>query len=85
MFHFPCRSGILSRRLIVAPSFRGAQQVHPRLRKMHIQKRLQSLEKGQGIDFSTAEAMAFGSLMMEGYHVRLSGQDSGRVGGKTRF
>ena len=37
--------------------------------------RAQSIEEGVGMDFATAEAMAFGSLMKEGYHVRLSGQD----------
>ncbi|GAA5920300.1 hypothetical protein JCM6882_000033, partial [Rhodosporidiobolus microsporus] len=52
--------------------------VHPRLLKHHISKRLQSLDKGEGIDFATAEALAFGSLLLEGYHVRLSGQDCGR-------
>ncbi|GAA5954715.1 hypothetical protein JCM3765_003866 [Sporobolomyces pararoseus] len=52
--------------------------VHPRLTKMHIAKRLQSVEKGEGIDFATAEAMAFGSLLLDGYNVRLCGQDSGR-------
>ena len=31
-----------------------------------------------GIDWATAEALAFGSLVTEGYGVRLSGQDSGR-------
>jgi len=31
-----------------------------------------------GFDWATAEALAFGSLVMEGYGVRLSGQDSGR-------
>ena len=46
---------------------------------MHVSKRLQSIESGEGIDFSTAEAMAFGSLLSEGFHVRLCGQDSGRV------
>lgn len=46
---------------------------------MHIAKRLQSVEKGEGIDFATAEAMAFGSLLLDGYNVRLCGQDSGRV------
>jgi probable 2-oxoglutarate dehydrogenase E1 component DHKTD1 len=55
------------------------QTVHPRLIKMHMAKRLQSLEKGEGLDFATAEALAFGSLLLEGYHVRLCGQDSGRV------
>ncbi|SCV70449.1 BQ2448_1843 [Microbotryum intermedium] len=52
--------------------------IHPRLGRMHISKRLQSLESGLGIDFATAEALAFGSLMEENYHVRLDGQDSGR-------
>jgi 2-oxoglutarate dehydrogenase E1 component len=33
---------------------------------------------GQGFDWATAEALAFGSLVAEGYGVRLSGQDSGR-------
>jgi 2-oxoglutarate dehydrogenase E1 component len=35
-------------------------------------------ETGKGFDWATAEAMAFGSLMMEKVPVRLSGQDSGR-------
>ncbi|ORY63690.1 Thiamin diphosphate-binding protein [Leucosporidium creatinivorum] len=51
---------------------------HPRLLRQHISKRLQSLKTGEGLDFATAEALAFGSLMMEGKHVRLCGQDSGR-------
>ncbi len=33
---------------------------------------------GDGFDWATAEALAFGSLVTEGYGVRLSGQDSGR-------
>ncbi|WP_120499527.1 2-oxoglutarate dehydrogenase E1 component [Roseovarius sp. EL26] len=35
-------------------------------------------ESGTGFDWSTAEAMAFGSLQLEGYPVRLSGQDCTR-------
>ncbi|WP_270727711.1 2-oxoglutarate dehydrogenase E1 component [Shimia sp. Alg240-R146] len=35
-------------------------------------------ETGTGFDWATAEAMAFGSLMAEGYPVRLSGQDATR-------
>ncbi len=35
-------------------------------------------ETGEGFDWGTAEALAFGTLAMEGYPVRLSGQDSGR-------
>jgi len=38
----------------------------------------QALESGQGIDWATGEALAFGSLVAEGNCVRLSGQDSGR-------
>src|SRR5665213_1508203 len=37
-----------------------------------------AIETGQGIDWSTAEALSFGSLLLEGHHVRLSGQDSER-------
>ncbi len=33
---------------------------------------------GKGFDWATAEAIAFGSLLTEGYKVRLSGQDSAR-------
>ncbi|RFB04173.1 2-oxoglutarate dehydrogenase E1 component [Parvularcula marina] len=37
-----------------------------------------TIESGEGIDWATGEALAFGSLLMEGYRVRLSGQDSAR-------
>ena len=40
--------------------------------------RKDSVISGQGIDWSTAEALAFGSLLEEDYPVRLVGQDSGR-------
>ena len=33
---------------------------------------------GEGFDWATAEALAFGSLVTEGFGERLSGQDSGR-------
>eukprot|EP00957_Ditylum_brightwellii_P189589 14431378-Ditylum_brightwellii.AAC.1 len=32
-------------------------------------------DSGKGIDWETAEAMAFGSLLLEGNHVRITGQD----------
>ncbi|MDT0681731.1 2-oxoglutarate dehydrogenase E1 component [Roseicyclus sp. F158] len=38
----------------------------------------QMFETGEGFDWATAEALAFGSLLTEGYPVRLSGQDSTR-------
>ncbi len=36
------------------------------------------IEDGKGIDWATAEALAFGSLLKDGHPVRLSGQDVGR-------
>ncbi|KAJ2760228.1 hypothetical protein IWQ56_005537, partial [Coemansia nantahalensis] len=53
-------------------------KVHQRLAKRHIQPRLKQLAKGDGIDWATAEALAFGSLLGEGYNIRLCGQDVGR-------
>ncbi|TKD50860.1 2-oxoglutarate dehydrogenase E1 component [Sphingomonas baiyangensis] len=38
----------------------------------------QMFKSGEGFDWATGEALAFGSLLSEGYGVRLSGQDSGR-------
>ena len=43
-----------------------------------IEQRRQMVETGEGFDWATAESLAFGSLIMEGNGVRLSGQDSGR-------
>jgi len=38
----------------------------------------QMFETGKGFDWATAEALAFGSLLLEGFPVRLSGQDCTR-------
>ena len=51
--------------------------IHKTIRKI-IDNRKKSVEEGLGIDWATAEALAFGSLLEEGYPVRLVGQDSGR-------
>ncbi|KAG9031063.1 hypothetical protein FRB95_003174 [Tulasnella sp. JGI-2019a] len=51
--------------------------MHPRLRR-HVKHRLTSLEQGMGLDWGTAEALAFGSLLLDGNDVRISGQDVGR-------
>jgi len=40
--------------------------------------RAKAITSGEGIDWATGEALAFCSLMEEGHHVRLSGQDSER-------
>ena len=43
-----------------------------------LNNRKEAVKKGSNIDWSTAESLAFGSLLEEGYPVRLVGQDSGR-------
>jgi 2-oxoglutarate dehydrogenase E1 component len=43
-----------------------------------LDSRRKAIETGQGIDWATAEALAFCSLLLEGHRVRLSGQDSER-------
>jgi len=43
-----------------------------------LETKRQMFDSGQGFDWATAEALAFGSLLTEGYPVRLSGQDSTR-------
>src|SRR4029078_11292819 len=43
-----------------------------------LEHRANAIENGQGIDWATAEALAFCSLLREGHPVRLSGQDSER-------
>ncbi len=50
---------------------------HKTVQRMLEAKR-QMIETGDGIDWATAEALAFGTLLTEGYPVRLSGQDSAR-------
>ena len=51
--------------------------IHKTISKI-LENRKLSVNNGIGIDWSTAESLAFGSLLEEGYPVRLVGQDSGR-------
>ncbi|HEX6011085.1 MAG TPA: 2-oxoglutarate dehydrogenase E1 component, partial [Geminicoccaceae bacterium] len=51
--------------------------VHPRLKRV-IQQRHKAIEEGGGLDWATAEQLAFASLLAEGFPVRLSGEDVGR-------
>lgn len=48
--------------------------VHRNLKRI-LNTRLKSIENGKDIDWSTGEALAYGSLLLEGYHIRLIGQD----------
>jgi 2-oxoglutarate dehydrogenase E1 component len=47
---------------------------HKQLKKIFAQ-RAKTITEGKGIDWGTAEALAFGTLLIEGNHVRLTGQD----------
>lgn len=51
--------------------------LHPKLKKF-LTSRKDMVLNNQPIDWSMGEALAFGSLVLEGHLVRLSGQDSGR-------
>ena len=51
--------------------------INPKIVRQLDAKR-EAIETGQGIDWSTGEALAFGSLLLEGHHVRLSGEDCQR-------
>ena len=49
--------------------------LHRTVEKM-LDAKAEMFRSGTGFDWATAEALAFGSLLTEGYPVRLSGQDS---------
>ncbi|GLV21548.1 2-oxoglutarate dehydrogenase subunit E1 [Sphingobium sp. TomMM35A] len=51
--------------------------VHKTLKRV-IEAKAEMFKNGVNFDWATGEALAFGSLLSEGYGVRLSGQDSGR-------
>ena len=53
------------------------KNIHKTITKI-LDNRKNMVEQGHSIDWATAEALAFGSLLAEGYPVRLVGQDSGR-------
>src|SRR5205814_325107 len=57
-------------------SYADGFRVHPKLEKQ-IQTRAKLYADGQ-VDWSLGEALAFGSLLLEGADIRLSGQDSRR-------
>ncbi|MBM3518794.1 MAG: 2-oxoglutarate dehydrogenase E1 component, partial [Alphaproteobacteria bacterium] len=52
-------------------------ELHRTIRRL-IETKRATLAGGEGIDWATAEALAFGTLLTEGIPVRLSGQDCSR-------
>ncbi len=63
----------LNEQLLAVPA---GFEVHPKLLKQ-LERRRPALAEG-GIDWGHAEALAFGSLLVEGIPIRLSGQDTER-------
>ena len=64
----------VGRRLTAIPNDFNAHKTVQRL----IERRREMIESGVGIDWSMAEHLAFGTLVRDKFHVRLSGQDSER-------
>jgi len=52
-------------------------KAHKTLKRI-FENRRKAIETGEGIDWATAESLAFATLLNEGFPVRLSGQDSER-------
>ena len=48
--------------------------VNPKIARQ-LEAKKQAIDTGEGIDWATGEALAFGTLMLEGHRVRLSGED----------
>ena len=64
----------LGRTLTMVPE---GHTIHPTLGRV-LEAKKAMFASGEGFDWATAEALAFGGLLSEGFGVRLSGQDSGR-------
>ena len=79
--HEPVQTGVPKKQLLsLARKLNTIQKdfsVHPKLGGL-LEKRLETIENGAGIDWANGEALAFGSLLSEGIAIRLSGQDSRR-------
>ena len=46
--------------------------IHPHLKKTHVEARMKKLESGGDVDWATAEALAIGSLLYQGWSSSLS-------------
>jgi 2-oxoglutarate decarboxylase len=79
--HAPVDGGAMWARLRtvlkVLSSLPEGFEIHPKLLPF-VKKRAELLEGKGDVDWATAESLAFGTLLLEGVPVRLSGQDTGR-------
>jgi 2-oxoglutarate dehydrogenase E1 component len=79
--HEPLETGVPEGKLIsLAHKMTSYPEGFTVFRKLDriLQKRREAIEKGEQIDWASAEMLAFASLLVEGVLVRLSGQDSRR-------
>jgi 2-oxoglutarate dehydrogenase E1 component len=65
--------GIADRLLAIPDDF----NLHPKLKRF-VAARRKSYDSGSDLDWAFAESLAFGSLLLEGFPIRLSGEDSAR-------
>jgi 2-oxoglutarate dehydrogenase E1 component len=79
--HKPLNTGVKDKTLLTLAqkliSLPDGFAINSKLKRL-LQRRLEAVKQGFGIDWAGAEALAFASLLIEGYPIRLSGQDSGR-------
>jgi 2-oxoglutarate decarboxylase len=68
---------LLERVVEGSTTFPSDFHLHPKLRGF-VDKRREAFGKNSPIDWAFGEALAFGTLVLQGTAVRLSGQDSGR-------
>src|SRR5262249_46540523 len=68
---------VLERVIRGSTNFPANFHLHPKLRAF-VDRRRDVLAKSGHVDWAFGEALAFGTLVLEGTPVRLSGQDSGR-------
>jgi 2-oxoglutarate dehydrogenase E1 component len=67
-------SGRLSRVAEALTRFPADFNINPKIRRQ-LETKLRAFREDSGVDWAFAEALAWGTLMLDGYHVRLSGQD----------
>ncbi|WP_455383201.1 2-oxoglutarate dehydrogenase E1 component, partial [Salinispira pacifica] len=64
----------IARKLVEVPD---EFSLHPKLKRF-VAEREKRIEEGTGFDWAFAESLSFGSLLLEGHPIRLSGEDSAR-------
>ncbi|KAK9767478.1 2-oxoglutarate dehydrogenase E1 component [Basidiobolus ranarum] len=73
---YPTGASIDSLRKVgaVISSYPPDFEVHSNLKKI-LKTKKKTIDEEKGIDWATAEALAWGTLLLEGNHIRLGGQD----------